>query len=57
MRLKFHSRTFGKSVRYYINKRSLQLMLLYACFFRKYINPSLIIHCVLYRPKGYGYIN
>ena len=31
-----------------VDKRSPQLMLLYACFFRTCINPSLIVHCILY---------
>ena len=41
----------------YINKRSPQLVFQYACFFRTLINPSLSVHCVLYRPNDYGYVN
>ena len=37
-------------------KRSSQPMFQYACFFRTCINPSLIVHCVLYRPNDYGYV-
>ena len=29
-------------------------MLLYACFFRTCINPSLTVHCILYIPNSYG---
>ena len=49
MRVKFHSRTLDRSIRYYVDKRSPQLMLLHACFFRTCINPLLIVH--LYRPS------
>ena len=36
------------------DKRSPQLMLLYACFFRTCINPSLNVHRILYKPNSHG---
>ena len=60
MRIKSFTRVLSDSLcssfRYDIDKRLPQLMLMYMCLFRTCINPSLIVHCVLYMSNDYGYV-